>query len=194
MGSEFEGLVSPEQAAKMLGRSRRTVTTYMKNGVLNKTVKERRTYLFKSEVEQLQMDLGVGFPAMNKKTFYSLQAHIQRLELDIAVLKKATGFFDSPLRPSSEEMVRLHYAAVQAKAAGAWSLEEIQMWAGMFERMDDVFFDSLGALIEVRDAWRPFYELCLAQAKQVSTGLEFKTSLRLQHLYSLLQSGLMQMR
>lgn len=194
MGSDFGDKVTVEQAARMLGRSRRTVTTYMKNGILQKLVEDKRVYILRSQVEQLQVELGVGFPPMNRKTFYQLAAHVQRLEMDMTVLKRVSGFYDSPLRPSTDEALGLFAAAKKAAKEGVWQMEEILMWVDLYDKMDDVFFDILARHSGEADSWRPFYELCLAQARQVSTTQEYRTSLQHQHLHDRLQTGLAKMR
>jgi hypothetical protein len=194
MGSEFADLITFEQAAKMLFRSRRTVTSYVKNGVLNKVQRGRAVFLRQSEVEQLQVEIGAGFPPMNRKTFYRLCAHVQRLEMDMAVLKRMNGVYDTPLRPSTEECGALWAAARKAADQGVWTLEEIRMWADLFDKMDDVFFDVLAIGTGVADAWRPLYELCLAQARQISLMAEFKNQVQHQAVHDRLQTGLSRMR
>jgi hypothetical protein len=194
MGSDFGERVTVEQAAKMLGRSRRTVTTYMKNGILHRHVEDKRVYLLRSQVEQLQIDLGADLPPMNRKTFYQLSAHVRRLEMDMAVLKRVTGFYDSPLRPSVDEAQGIYAAAKKSASEGVWQVDEIRMWADLYDKMDDVFFDVLALHTEQADAWRPLYELCLAQSRQLSMSYEYRTDLQCQHLHDRLQTALSRMR
>lgn len=194
MGSDFAERMTPAEAAKRLHRSRRTVTTYIKSGVLRTYKDGNSSFLLREDVEQLALELGAGFPPMNRKTFYSLCAHVQRLEMDVAVLKKMAGVIDSPMRPSQEEAEGLFMAASKAAADGVWEEREVQMWADLYEKMDDVFFDILTERLGRADAWRPFYELCLAQAKQVSIAESYATSIQAQHLHDRLSVGLSRMR
>lgn len=191
MGSDF---VSVSEAAKMLKRSKRTIVTYLKNGMLHRERDGQRTLIPKSEVEALITELGVDLPVMNRKTFYQLSSRVQRLEMAIAVLQKATGIGFSPLRPSRDEALGLEEAASRALAAGVWHTEEIAMWADMYEKMDDVFFDIVGSYIAKTDGWRKFYELCIAQARQVSQQESFRVDLGLQQLHDRLRMSMKEMR
>jgi len=183
-----------EEAAKMLGRTVRSVRSYMKTGLLRRIVDSKKVFIPRTDVEQLQVELGAGFPPMNRKTFNQLVAHVQRLEMDLVVLKRMNGVYDSPLRPTKEETSNLFQACVAALSAGSWTLSEISQWADLFEKMDDVFFEVLADNIGVSDPWRPFYQICVAQMKQLSSMEGYKSSLELQHLHSRLSIGLSTMR
>jgi len=191
MGSDF---VSISTAAKMLKRSKRTVVTYLKNGMLRREREGRSTVIPKSDVEALRTEIGVDLPAMNRKTFYQLAARVQRLEMGLAVLKRATGIGAVPLRPSREEAAGLIAAAERAMTANTWSVDEMNMWADMYEKMDEVFFDIVGSFVSATDAWRPFYELCMAQIRSVEGMAGFSTSLSLQQLHDRLRISMKEIR
>jgi hypothetical protein len=191
MGSDF---VSIAEAAKMLKRSKRTVVSYLKNGLLHRERVEKKTLIPVADVEALLVELGVDLPAMNRKTFYQLVARVQRLEMSSAVLQKATGIGASPLRPSKDEALGLYEAAQRALVTGSWQMDELDLWADMYEKMDEVFFDILGSYIAVTDSWRPFYGLCVAQARLVSQQEEFATDLHLQQIHDRLRLSMKMMR
>lgn len=191
MGSDF---VSIGEAAKMLKRSKRTIITYLKNGMLRREREGRSTVIPKSDVEALITELGVDLPPMNRQTLFQLVARVQRLEVSVAVLKRATGIGAVPLRPSRDEALGLKQAAEHALASGSWTVEELHMWADMFERMDEVFFDILGVIVSAADSWRPFYELCVAQVRFVEGMEGFSGNLSLQQLHDRLRLHMKSLR
>jgi excisionase family DNA binding protein len=190
VGSDF---VRIDEAAKILGKTRRTVTNYLEKGVLRRVKEGKPVLLSRTEVEELAVDLGSNFPRMSRKTFYQLVAHVQKLEQDMAVMKKALGYGGSPLRPSRQETLELSAAAMRAVEAKTWSSQEIEMWADLYERMDDVFFDVLASHMP-DGTWKTFYDLCVAQMKQVSYDPAFDRRLDLQTLHQRLGFGLKNIR
>ena len=191
MGSDF---VSIAEAAKTLKRSKRTVVSYLKNGLLRRERVGRKTLIPAADVEALLTELGVDLPAMSRKTFYQLVARVQRLEMTSAVLQRATGIGASPLRPSKDEALGLYEAAQKAKSMEIWRTDELDLWADMYEKMDEVFFDIVGSYTATTDAWRPFYALCVAQARLVSQHQGFETDLHLQQLHDRLRLSMKTMR
>lgn len=187
MGSDF---VSPREAAEHLGVTYRTIVNYLKKGVLRKVKVEKgkRVHIPMEDVEALAVDMGNNFPPLNKKTLFRLLAQVQRLERDVLVLKRMNAIVDAPLRPAPREAMGLYDAAVAALKAGAWRTEEVATWADLFDRMDEIFFDSLKAQ-SIEEPWRPFYDLCLAQMHQVSSTETFERDLDLQHLHKRLAEG-----
>jgi excisionase family DNA binding protein len=191
MGSDF---VSTTEAAKLLGRSRRTVIAYQQKGALRRVRNGRRVLIPKEDVESLAVDIGANLPAANRKTIYQLVARVQRLEAAIAVLKKAAGLQDAAIRPAKEEAAGLYTAATRALASSTWSLAEIGMWVDLYEKLDEISFDEISAYSGHQEAWWPFYQLCVAQTKQVAHTKSFETSLSLQQLHSRLCLAMKNMR
>jgi hypothetical protein len=186
MGSSFYTF---DEAAKKLGKTKRSVHAYVKRGLLRRGRHEGRTVIPAEDVENLAADLGAGFPPMNRKTFFQLMARVQKLEQDMAVVRRMTGIQDEPLRPSKEEAVGLHMAATRAIEATSWHKEEISTWADLFDRMDEVCFDIFEDYVSVPVPWAVFYQLCLAMMRFVSTSPDFHTSLTAQHVHKRLDEG-----
>lgn len=191
MGSDF---VSTADAAKLLGCSRRTVIAYQQKGVLRRVRNGQRVLIPREDVEALALEIGTNLPALNRKTFYQLVSRVQHLEASIAVLKKATGIGDAAIRPSKEEGAGLYTAAVKSLKATKWQIEEIDMWASLYEKLDEVSFEEISAYSGHQEAWWPFYQLCVAQTKQVAYSAGFDTSLQLQQLHSRLCLAMKNMR
>jgi len=199
MGSDFKAtamreLVSYNDAAKMLGRSTRTVKTYVQNGLLRRIQQGKAVGIPREDVDLLAVDIGAGTPPMNKKTFFQLVSRVRQLEAAVAVLQKATNIGFSPMRPDKEAAVGLYEAVVKALAAGYWSVQELGAWIGLYEKMDEVFFDTIAQSTGDTACWRPFLQLCTAQARLVSEMPDFNISLPIQHLHAQLCAGLKTLR
>jgi excisionase family DNA binding protein len=185
MGSEF---VSPREAAVHLGVTYRTILNYLKKGALRKVRQGGRVLIPTEDLEALSIDLGNNFPPLNKKTLFRLLAQVQRLERDVLVLKRMNAIVDAPLRPAPDEALGFLHAAENALKAPMWKYEEMMLWADLFDRMDEIFFDSLEAQ-NIEEPWTPFYQLCIAQMKQISAAETFDRNLDLQHLHKRLAEG-----
>jgi hypothetical protein len=167
---------------------------YFKQGLLKRQLRNGKTVIDRDEVEQLAVELGSDVPAINRKTFFQLTARVRKLEEDISVFKRMWDVQDKPLRPSQEEALGLHHAATQASSCKQWKVEEIEMWAGMFDRMDEVFFDTVGQSAILPKPWSIFYQLCVAMLEYLSE-LNSKTpTLELQSLRKKVDEGRKKMR
>jgi excisionase family DNA binding protein len=182
MGSDF---VSTAEAAKLLGRSKRTVIAYQQSGVLRRVRNGRSVRIPKEDVD---------LPPINRKTIFQLVSRVHHLEASVAVLKKAVGFQDTPIRPAKEEAAGLYTAAVKAVAANTWSLKEIEMWADLYEKLDEVSFEEISTYSGHQESWWPFYQLCIAQTKHVAHMKGFGFALPIQQLHARLCLAMKNMR
>jgi hypothetical protein len=165
MGRTF---VTFEEAANRLGRTKRSVHSYVKNGLLRKTTQDGEVLLHWDDVEQLALDLGADAPAMNRKSFIHLTARIQKLEMDMTVVRRMLEIQDNPYRPDAAEAAGMHKAASAALVHKSWKTEELHAWASYFDRMDEVTFDIFQEVTHLQKPWEVFFRLCLAQMKFVS--------------------------
>lgn len=191
MGSDF---VSVKEAAKLLKRTSRTVVAYQQRGLLRRVRVGKKVLIPKEDVETLSEEINANLPPLSRKTFYQLFARVQYLESAVAILKKAAGFGDSPIRPGKDESAGLVDAAQRALEAGAWSSEEIYMWASVYEKLDEASFYEISTHTGNDESWRPFYELCVAQTSQVTKMNGFASSLPLQQLHTRLCGSLNMLR
>jgi excisionase family DNA binding protein len=191
MGSDF---VSVKEAAKLLKRTSRTVVAYQQKGLLRRVRVGKKVLIPKEEVETLSAEINANLPPLSRKTFYQLFARVQYLESAVAILKKAAGFGDAPLRPGKEEAIGLVAAAQRALDAGSWTSEEIYMWASVYEKLDEASFYEISAHTGNDESWRPFYGLCVEQTRQVATTHGLASSLPLQQLHTRLCGSLTMLR
>ena len=186
MGSLFYTFT---EAATRLGCSTRTIHNYVKRGYLRKQNSHGKIVLQKEDVEALAAEEGIGLPAFNRKNFYLLQVRLQRLEADMAIVRRALEIRDEPLRPNVDEAKGLHMAAINALAANHWSDQELETWASVFDRLDEVSFNMMAEALASATPYHVLYQLCMAQMQKVSTDPSFKSSLKLQILHKKLDEG-----
>lgn len=191
MGSDF---LTFEEAASRLNRSKRMIHYYVKQGLLTKKLVSGVVVLPHEEIEQLAVELGADAPAINRKSFFQLTSRVQKLEEAISVFKRMWDIQDQPLRPGNEEAIGLHNAATQALAAKAWKREEMEMWAGLFDRMDEVFFDTMAKATVLSKPWATFYNLCLNMMAYATEAEKKTPSLTMQAAMQKLESGRKKMR
>lgn len=191
MGSSFYTF---QEAANRLGCSKRSIHNYVKKGYLRKVQHNDNIVLMRDDVEQLAVSTGVDMPAFNRKNFYMLLSRVQKLEEDMGLCRKILEIRDSPLRPSKEEGIQLQAAASKALAVHHWTEPEIEMWASVFERFDEVSLQMLSEGLTQSHPYEVFFKLCIEQMKRVSTEPNFQTNLEAQLIHKRLDEGRKRMR
>lgn len=177
------------EASKLLGRSERTVHKYVKSGVLRSRREKGRVFLFAEDVEQLQKDLEIDRLPLNRQSFLQLLARVQRLEMDMTVLRRMHDIQGDPLRVPGEVAVDLYRSAELELKNGKWFPDTIKNWSLLFDRVDEVFLTQLSKSLDQPAPWDVFYKLCLGMMDAVSSAPEFRTSLELQELHKQLDQG-----
>ena len=190
MGSHL----SFDEAAARLGCSKRTVHNHVKRGYLKKSIQNGKVVLRREEIEQLAVSMGTDLPAINKQSIFLLMSKVQRLEEIVGVLQRALDVRDYPLRPPKEHSIQLHGAVIGALAANHWTDEEIEKWSTLYDRFDEVTLDLMSEHLASTTVFEPFFKLCLAQMRNVSTRREFETDLDLQLLHKKLDAGRKRLR
>ena len=169
MGRALSEYYTFEQAANRLNRSKRSIHVYVKDGFIGKRRVDGQVVLLKEDVEQLAIEIGADMPAMNRKTFFQLQARIKKLEDEMHAVKHILEIRDQPLRPTIQEAQGLHAAASESMTRrGNWNPDEIRLWADQFEKMDEVSFDSFSSALADPKPWMIFYQLCMWMMETVS--------------------------
>lgn len=173
MGSDFGIFMTFEQAATRLGRSKRSIHTYVKNGFIRREVQGGEVVLLAEDVEQVAVDSGKDMPAFNRKNFFHLMQRLKKLEEDMSVMRHMLDIRDNPLRFTKvTEAVGLQHAAIAALKANSWTTQEISLWADLFARFDEVTLTKLGEALVTTRPWDVFYKLCLNMMSFVSLNKE----------------------
>lgn len=158
-----------EEAARRLGRSSRTIHNYVKKGLLRRAVDNGNVVLHREDVDQLAEEVGADLPAMNRKAFLELHARVRKLEEGMAVMRKMYGIEDRPpLRPSVDEARQLYQNAEEAMVKKTYHTAEIELWVGVFSRIDEITFDLMSKAGLPSSCWMPFFKTCMEMMDYVS--------------------------
>lgn len=184
MGSGF----SYDEAARRLGKSRRTIYNYVDSGFIRKEYdSERRVILNRDDVEQLAVSLGVGQPAFNRKNFYMLSARVRSLEEKVSLLQRIYGIGEAALRPNPDEARGLIAHAGMSITNETWAFEELEMWANVFERIDEETLDMMVNATARIDCWEVLMRLLKAQLSFLGQHPDFKIGLGVPALHQRLE-------
>jgi hypothetical protein len=191
LGSEFYTI--PETANR-LGCCQKSVRNYIKKGFLSIQRSNRVTLVLKEDVDQLAIDQGRDAPAMNRENWFRLNARMEKAEHELFTIKHILEIRSEPLRISPLECKQLYQLSIEYLTKNPWTPEALELWAGYFEKMDDVFLQDLAMANQNQQAWQPFFKLCLAMRRQVEEGLAQKPTIPLQALFMKLDEGRKKLR
>jgi hypothetical protein len=191
MGS---ALCSQEWVANRLGKTTRTIRNYVKRGFLKQQLRDGDPVYDQDEVEQLAIEMGTDFPAMNRKSFIQMQLRIRKLEMDVTLIRRTMGIRNDPIRASLPDMGHLYKAATAALGAGKWTLEEVETWVEYFDKLDETAMVMVMEAAKVENPWDVFFRLCVNMQLQLVSGSEFSTNLKLQELHQRLDIGRRELR
>jgi hypothetical protein len=178
-----------EEAANRLGRSKRSVHTYAKQGFIKRSLLDGKVVLQRDDVEQLAIELGADLPAMNRKTFFQLQSRIQKLEEQMALVQQMWGIQEKPLHPSDTEASGIYRAAIDALNSKAWSIQEMEMWVDLFLRFDEQTLAQVSKTALISNPWDVFTKLALGFSTFVGQDKGFSASLPLQALFRKIETA-----
>lgn len=175
MGSEF---VSYEWAANLFGKSKRMVHNYITDGFLTKHKDEQgKPALLRSEVEAFKLELEGNTRSVTRKTVLQLDQRVKQLEAEMNTVRHILEIRNAALRPTASEANGLRRAAADAVGRGSWSLDEVELWASQFEKVDEKTIEAF-ALAAPNDPkpWEEFYRLALAIMGVLEEGEQSLTS------------------
>jgi len=183
-----------QEAANRLGCSKRTIHNYIKQGYLRKSNQSGKVVLLKEDVEQLAAETGVDLPAFNRKNFFLLLRRVEKLEQDMMVARRMLDIQSDPLRPNAEYAAILMKEVELSLLKSDWVDEEMRQWVEVFERLDEVALESLRNHLGLLNPYVPFFKLCMAFLKRLSTRDGFSQSLQYQLLHKQIDAARVRMR
>jgi excisionase family DNA binding protein len=191
MGSEYFTL---DEAATRLKCCRKTIQNYIKKGFLTPQRQGKSVLIPVKDVEQLATDMGSDTPALNRQSWFRLWARVEKLENEMMAVKHILDIRTDPLRATPEELRGLHMMASQYLSQKTWRIEEMQLWAKQFEKMDEVFLKGVSEATENHKAWQPFFRLCVEMQRQVLEDTKKTPSRDLETLFLQLDEGRKKLR
>lgn len=184
MGRDF--CTIPE-ASRRLSRSTRSIHAYVKKGLLRKGMRDGQVVVDREDVERLAEDLQQERPPPTARELWELMAKVRRLEMDVTVLRRMLGVEMDPLRASHEQLSSLLAAARAAGGAQAWDPRELQLWSGLFARMDEAFLLEADKLVP--NPAELLLDLCVRMIAHAASRPNYETSLEWQECHQKLCAG-----
>ncbi len=192
MGRTF---VTFEEAAKILNCTKRTVHNFVRRGQLRREYELDSVVLSRADVEALAEERGSGLPALNNRTLKELMSRLSNVEMQLSVFRKMHGLSERQwFRPSDVEAQSLHSMAKHFLTKNSFSTQEIGLWAGTFNRFDELSFDLMKQALGSDTFWKDFFDLCLKLMEFVSNPKRGKQLRELSRLDLELSLGLKNMR
>lgn len=170
-----------EQAASRLKRSKRSVHNYVKKGLIRREFHDGMAGVSAADVEDLVRQ--EAFPAMNRENWIELVSRVRRLEERYAVMSEIMGLRYNPLRPNKENSEELYRAARRALTESFWESKEVDMWTGLFGRIDETTLQMMSSHVPDSQPWMPFFELCRRMQDHVGGEYASKETVEIEKRY-----------
>lgn len=189
MGSTFDQLMTVEEAANRLNRSRRSVFDYLKKGFLTRRVRNSQVLVAREEVEDLAVELGVGLPALTRKNIFQLVSRIQALEQKMAVVEALWGAQEQTLRLDASGAAALYRAATDYLCAKEWEVSQLESWATLLNQFGEETLQVIAETTHSTKPWEPFYLLAQRMLAFIDAVPASKSVLALKSLRAKMESG-----
>lgn len=151
--------ITKEQAASVLGVSVRTVSRYIRKGILQAECRGRR--MFVSEEDALHLKKGRHDPLTSSSTkdiIAKLNVDIQTLKAQMATITRILNVRYDPLNLTVPEYAHFYEAAEQMSVNG-WSPHMEEIWADYFLRLRIDDLEKLESIVNDPHPWRHILRL-----------------------------------
>lgn len=180
--------MSIAEAARVLGKTERTIRNYIKTAQVTSARRGRSRYLDPEEVRELAMESDSA--RVTAAEMRALRATVRRLESHISVIQQMLDLKNEPLGMTDEYAQSLLSAALEqyGRPHGSYSIKELEAWADIFARIDETDLRSLCAATSTT-AWKTLLRLSSRMVSEVASRDDYKTSLDAQRVHRLLADG-----
>lgn len=206
MGSREEGLsytlpedfIFPNEAAKILGVSGRTLGKYLRAGILRG---ERVTKGKNGRAWRVRREDVLALKSINSwgtrtidiwELLQGLKVRLHSIDEKVNFLMRVNGVDVSVLRDAPIETLLTLYDEVEEfldMDTRKIKLPLIEQWAEVFLQFSEIEFDKLVAPTMQQEPWQPFHRLCLEMMKDIRKRKGFQCTLSYQRVYRLLEKA-----
>lgn len=115
---------------------------------------------------------------------------IAKLEGAMNMLFEINGLAGSRFTPMDDsEIHELYGAVVDALGEETWEVKQLVTFGEQFLRITEVEVERINDLLQIDNAWMPFYRLCLKLTRFVGLSSDLDTNLEMQRVRDLLYQG-----
>jgi excisionase family DNA binding protein len=191
MGTQYTMTIS--EAARVLGRSERTIRNYINSGQLSSQRSGRRQHLDPEEVHELKTEGMLERPKLAE--IRTLRAKVRRLESQMAVVQQILDLRNAKLgmTPDYANAVMGLLRDQAARPQGSYTLRDLESWADIFGRADEedlAVFERAGH----PTAWVELLRLSSRMISEVVARADYKNSLAAQEVHKLLADARRRLR
>ena len=180
--------MSIAEAARVLGKTERTIRNYIKTAQLTSARRGRSRFLDPEEVQELLVEEDSS--RVTAAEMRALRATVRRLEAHINVIQQMLDLKNEPLGMTDEYARSLLSAALEqyGRPHGSYTIKELEAWASIFARMDESDLQTLCAATSAT-SWKTLLRLSSRMVSEVASREDYKTSLDAQQVHRLLADG-----
>lgn len=148
-----------DQAAAVLGVSRRTIHRYTERGLLSGKCEGRHTLISEDDLRLVKKGRkDISASPVRRDMVLKLQVEVETLKSHMATVMRILNIRYQPLNFTVPEYETFYKAAVQMSEEG-WAPHSEEMWADYFVRITVEDLEGIELASEDKHPWRPLLRL-----------------------------------
>lgn len=156
MGSKY---LTAEQAAAVLGVSKRSIYRYARRGLLRSQCDGRSVVFLEEDLKQIKKGRHDALSSPVKRDIVAaLQVQVQTLQMQVATIMRILNVRYSPLDMTVPEYLSLYKSAEEMSTQG-WAPQHEELWSEYFVRITVDDLEGIEAASGDKHPWRPFLRL-----------------------------------
>lgn len=192
MGSKRQEWISPKSAAKQVGLDAENIIHLAEEGFIRKLTDGNRLYIHKSDLDRLRelQKAAEVDPEELARRVMILESMVKNLTESINLVHQVNGMASSRFESLDDGDLMMLYENIKSESEDdEWPIARLLSCCEVFLRIGELEIERLNDILEIDDAWKAFYELCLEQSRYVVEHDEFDHDLELQRCRDLLAQG-----
>jgi hypothetical protein len=173
-----------DEAAKVIGCSKRSVHNYIKKGFITRVfdTTDNTPKVKKDEVILFTGESSTTYPGISKRSFMELSRRVQRAEETLAVMKVILGIGERPIRCNEVQAAGFTNACLLNLNNTSWTPEEMDFWANQILLFDEITLGSIAKVGLETAPWVPYFKLISAMYEKSLVDFDTKPSITTEKL------------
>jgi excisionase family DNA binding protein len=156
MGSKY---LTVDQAAAILGVTKRSIYRYVKRGLLKGEYDGHNTVVLEEDLKQIKKGRHDALSSPVKRDMVTaLQVQVQTLQMQMATVMRILNVRYTPLDLTVPEYLSLYKSAEEMSTQG-WSPQHEEIWSEYFVRITVEDMEGIETATGDKHPWRPFLRL-----------------------------------
>jgi len=192
MGSIGNGFIRVSEAAEIVGCTEEKIQLLCRQGMMRHLQEGETTWVRKKDLEEVRQAHSAGElePGEILRRLLFAEQEIDRLKKAVNILYEINNMNSAKfLTISDSKLLEIYQSIVDDAEEEEWPIKRILSYCEVFIKITEIEIDKINALLDLDDAWVPFYELCLDMIRFIGAKKNLKTDLQLQRVLELLTAG-----